>query len=120
MDSDDSMNPISGNDALWDGSVLNPLGLGINTSLSQILTPTTVPSTAVTGLRLMSDLHSDPVPNRSMAIPVASSVTRTISRPVDTVVSTVFTPNFLTGLNALQVSGNPPQVQVPPSSVLPR
>lgn len=120
MDSDDSMNPISGNDALWDGSVLNPLGLGISTSLSQILTPTTVPSTAVASLRVMGDLHSDPVPNRSMSIPVVSSVTHTISRPVDTVVSTVFTPNFLTGLNAMQVSSNPPQVQVNPSSVLPR
>jgi hypothetical protein len=37
-----------------------------------------------------------------VGIPIVSSVTYTFSRPVDTVVSNITAPSFLTGLNAMQ------------------
>ena len=85
MDSD-LLTPITGDDTLWDGSTLNPLGLGINTSLAQIFPVST---------GLSNDLSSDLVPNRSVSIPVASSsATRTYTRPADNTVSNVTAPNF--------------------------
>jgi hypothetical protein len=54
-----------------------------------------------------------------MSIPVVSSVTHYFS-PCGYGSFYRSDTQFLTGVNALQVSSNPPQVQVPPSSVLPR
>ena len=73
---------ITGSDIFWDGSIPNPLSVGIPTSVSQ-----TTPETSVAGLG--NHLTSDLVPNRSVTtvgIPIVSSVTHTFARPVDTVV----------------------------------
>ena len=50
---------ITGSDTFWDGSIPNPLSVGIPTSISQ-----TTPETSVAGLR--NHLTSDLVPNRSV------------------------------------------------------
>ena len=104
---------ITGSDTFWDGSIPNPLSVGIPTSVSQ-----TTPETSVAGLR--NHLTSDLIPNRSVTrvgIPILSSVTHTVSRPVDTVVSNITAPSFLTGLNAMQ--HRPPISSLQPSSRFP-
>ena len=81
---------ITGSDTFWDGSIPTPLSVGIPTSVSQ-----TTPETSVAGLR--NHLTSDLIPNRSVTrvgIPILSSVTHTVSRPVDTVVSNITAPSF--------------------------
>ena len=101
---------ITGSNTFWDGSIPNPLSVGIPTSVSQ-----TTPETSVT--RLRNHLTSDLVLNRSVTrvgIPIVSSVTHTFSLPVDTVVSNVTAPSFLTGLNAKQ--HRPPISSLQPSN----
>ena len=71
---------ITGSATFWDGSIPNPLSVGIPTSVSQ-----TTPEISVAGLR--NHLTSDLVPNRSVTrveIPIVSSVTHNVSRPLDT------------------------------------
>ena len=53
-----------------------------------------------------------------MPVPFSVSVTHTITRPIDTMLSTITTPNYLTGLNAEQVntSQSKRRVCTPPSS----
>ena len=104
---------ITGSDTFCDGSIPNPLSVGIPTSVSQ-----TTPETSVAGLR--NHLTSNLVPNRSVTsvgISIVSSVTHTFSRPVDTVVSNVTAPSFLTGLNAMQ--HRPPISSLQPSNRFP-
>ena len=104
---------ITGSDTFWDGSIPNPLSVGIPISVSQ-----TTPETSVAGLR--NHLTSDLVPNRlvtRVGIPIVSSVTHTFSRPVDTVVSNITAPSFLTGLNVMQ--HRPPISSIQPSNRFP-
>ena len=104
---------ITGSDTFWDGSIPNPLSVGIPTSVSQ-----TTPETSVAELR--NHLTSDLVLNRSVTrvgISIVSSVTHTFSHPVYTVVSNITAPSFLTGLNAMQ--HRPPISSLQPSNKFP-
>lgn len=62
---------------------------------------------------LNNNQNSDQVPNRSVSSFV--SVPHTFTRPLDTMVSTTMTPNYIIELNAVQMSTLQINLQVPSS-----
>ena len=83
-----SMSPfrsITGNDSFWDGSLPNPLGTPLSVS-------STVPETSVAGLRDGGLLQDQVSVRPKVVVPTLSTVTHTVTRPVNTTGSSVSCP----------------------------